>query len=54
MVDGSVARHAQQVTPAAIPGLPLAIRALSKQYPADNGEPGKIALKPLTYVVHPV
>lgn len=47
-MDASVAAHAQQVASTALPRLPLAIRALSKQYPADNGEPGKIALKPLT------
>lgn len=47
MIDPSVAAHAQTVTSSA-QHLPLTIRALSKQYSGDNGEPGKVALKPLT------
>jgi ABC-type multidrug transport system ATPase subunit len=47
-VDVSVARHASEITPASTFALPLAIRGLSKQYLSDNGEKGKMALKPLT------
>jgi ABC-type multidrug transport system ATPase subunit len=49
MVDVSVTRHAAELARENTnSSLPLLIRGLSKQYQTDNGEKGKIALRPLT------